>query len=148
MKKLLLGVCALVLPFVATGCTTSLPVTNTGTPHEYVVVARNSASVFSSLEEAQKEAESKAMSYCTGMGKVYVKKYAMDRPMALGQIPESSLYFTCSNPKEEITTPKTTTTNETSNSMKKLEDLNTMLKKGLITQEEYNTKKQEILKNM
>ena len=34
------------------------------------------------------------------------------------------------------------------NPAKKLEDLNTMLKKGLITQEEYNTKKAEILKNM
>ena len=34
------------------------------------------------------------------------------------------------------------------NPAKKLEDLNTMLKKGLITQDEYNTKKSEILKNM
>ena len=34
------------------------------------------------------------------------------------------------------------------NPAKKLEDLNTMLKKGLITQDEYNTKKAEILKNM
>lgn len=34
------------------------------------------------------------------------------------------------------------------NPAKKLEDLNTMLKKGLITQDEYNSKKTEILKNM
>lgn len=34
------------------------------------------------------------------------------------------------------------------NPAKKLEDLNTMLKKGLITQDEYNTKKAEILKSM
>lgn len=34
------------------------------------------------------------------------------------------------------------------NPAKKLEDLNTMLKKGLITQDEYNAKKTEILKNM
>lgn len=34
------------------------------------------------------------------------------------------------------------------NPAKKLEDLNTMLKKGLITQEEYNSKKIEILKSM
>ena len=34
------------------------------------------------------------------------------------------------------------------NPAKKLEDLNTMLKKGLITQDEYNAKKAEILKNM
>lgn len=34
------------------------------------------------------------------------------------------------------------------NPAKKLEDLNVMLKKGLITQDEYNTKKAEILRNM
>lgn len=34
------------------------------------------------------------------------------------------------------------------NPAKKLEDLNSMLKKGLITQDEYNSKKAEILKNM
>jgi hypothetical protein len=34
------------------------------------------------------------------------------------------------------------------NPAKKLEDLNTMLKKGLITQEEYDAKKTEILRNM
>jgi hypothetical protein len=33
------------------------------------------------------------------------------------------------------------------NPAKKLEDLNTMLKKGLITQDEYNAKKSEILKS-
>lgn len=37
---------------------------------------------------------------------------------------------------------------ELPNPAKKLEDLNTMLKKGLITQDEYNSKKAEILKNM
>lgn len=34
------------------------------------------------------------------------------------------------------------------NPAKKLEDLNVMLKKGLITQDEYNAKKTEILRNM
>ena len=38
--------------------------------------------------------------------------------------------------------------NDLPNPAKKLEDLNTMLKKGLITQDEYNTKKTEILKAM
>ena len=38
--------------------------------------------------------------------------------------------------------------NDLPNPAKKLEDLNTMLKKGLITQDEYNSKKTEILKNM
>jgi hypothetical protein len=122
-------------------------VRSTGAPDEYVVVARNMASVFSSLELAQKESETKAMEYCTGIGKSYVKKYAIDRPMAVAQAPESTLYFTCST-KDEITKPQTTTANESSSSMKKLEDLNAMLKKGLITQQEYDTKKQEILKNM
>ena len=39
-------------------------------------------------------------------------------------------------------------TSDLPNPAKKLEDLNTMLKKGLITQDEYNAKKTEILQNM
>lgn len=42
---------------------------------------------------------------------------------------------------------KTSTVGELPNPAKKLEDLNTMLKKGLITQDEYNAKKSEILKS-
>ena len=38
--------------------------------------------------------------------------------------------------------------NNLPNPAKKLEDLNTMLKKGLITQDEYNAKKTEILQSM
>ena len=38
--------------------------------------------------------------------------------------------------------------NDLPNPAKKLEDLNTMLKKGLITQDEYNSKKSEILRAM
>lgn len=45
-------------------------------------------------------------------------------------------------------TPAPMPTSNLPNPAKKLEDLNTMLKKGLITQDEYNTKKIEILKNM
>ncbi|OWS69419.1 hypothetical protein CBI30_09595 [Polynucleobacter aenigmaticus] len=38
--------------------------------------------------------------------------------------------------------------NDSPNPAKKLEDLNSMLKKGLITADEYNSKKAEILRNM
>ena len=41
-----------------------------------------------------------------------------------------------------------TPSNDSPNPAKKLEDLNTMLKKGLITQDEYNSKKSEILRSM
>lgn len=44
--------------------------------------------------------------------------------------------------------PVPTPQSDLPNPAKKLEDLNAMLKKGLITQDEYNTKKAEILKNM
>jgi hypothetical protein len=43
---------------------------------------------------------------------------------------------------------KSMPTSDLPNPAKKLEDLNTMLKKGLITQDEYNAKKTEILNNM
>lgn len=129
------------------GCTSSIPVMPTGTPHEYVVVARHMASVFSSLEEAKKEAESKAMNYCMGIGKIYSKKYAIDRPMAIGQVPESSLYFTC-NTNIENTNPQADVNVNSSSTIKKMEELNVMLKSGLINQDEYNTKKHELLKAM
>ena len=143
MREILLLACA----FTICGCTSSIPVRPTGTPNEYVVVGRNMAAMFSSLELAQKESETKAMAYCKALGKSYVKKYAIDRPMAIGQAPESTLYFSCST-NDELATPQTTTTNGTSNSMKKLEELNAMFKKDLITQQEYNKKKQEILDDM
>jgi hypothetical protein len=44
--------------------------------------------------------------------------------------------------------PITSTSNDSPNPAKKLESLNGMLKKGLITQDEYNTKKTEILNSM
>jgi hypothetical protein len=84
-----------------TACTSSLPVIQTGNSGEYLVISKNAASVFSSLEEAQKEAVTQAMNYCKGMGKKYEKKYAIDRPMALGQFPESSLYFMCTETGNE-----------------------------------------------
>jgi hypothetical protein len=43
---------------------------------------------------------------------------------------------------------KSTPSNDLPNPAKKLEDLNMMLNKGLITQDDYNAKKAEILKNM
>lgn len=54
------------------------------------------------------------------------------------------------SPARAAITPasKSTAVNDLPNPAKKLEDLNTMLKKGLITQDEYNAKKTEILKNM
>ena len=54
------------------------------------------------------------------------------------------------SPARAAITPaaKSAAVNDLPSPAKKLEDLNTMLKKGLITQDEYNTKKTEILKNM
>lgn len=76
-------------------CTSSIPITKTNNPDEYVVVARNMASVFSSLQLAQEEAELRAKEHCEVMGKAFKKNYAIDRPMAVAQAPESTLYFTC-----------------------------------------------------
>lgn len=140
----------LLLAFVS-GCTTSLPVTNTGTPNEYVVVARNSASVFSSLEEAQKEAESKAMFYCTGMGKVYVKKYSLDRPMAIAQVPESSLYFTCKkegaigNAPNQQVFDKVVRPESSKDMYTELTKLDELRKKGIISEAEFEAQKKKIL---
>ena len=54
------------------------------------------------------------------------------------------------SPARSSITPasKTPPVSDLPNPAKKLEDLNTMLKKGLITQDEYNAKKTEILQSM
>ncbi len=54
------------------------------------------------------------------------------------------------SPARTAITPgaKQVTINDLPNPAKKLEDLNAMLKKGLITQDEYNAKKTEILRAM
>ena len=52
--------------------------------------------------------------------------------------PQSSAAYPSLNPKKD----------DLPNPAKRLEDLNSMLKKGLITQKEYDTKKAEILKNL
>jgi Short C-terminal domain len=51
-------------------------------------------------------------------------------------------------PARAAITPGAKSTGDLPNPAKKLEDLNIMLKKGLITQDEYNAKKTEILNNM
>ena len=52
--------------------------------------------------------------------------------------PQASATYPSLNPKKD----------DLPNPAKRLEDLNTMLKKGLITQKEYDVKKAEILKNL
>lgn len=52
--------------------------------------------------------------------------------------PQASAAYPSLNPKKD----------DLPNPAKRLDDLNTMLKKGLITQKEYDTKKAEILKNL
>lgn len=53
------------------------------------------------------------------------------------------------SPARAAIMPASTSTNDTTpNPAKKLEDLNTMLKKGLITTDEYNAKKAEILRTL
>lgn len=52
------------------------------------------------------------------------------------------------SPARAAITPGAKTTGELPNPAKRLEDLNTMLKKGLITQKEYDVKKTEILNNL
>lgn len=88
---------AFFLATLLTACTSSIPIVKTNNPDEYVVVGRNSASVFSSLQLAQEEAELRAKEHCNALGKAYKKNYAIDRPMAVAQVPESTLYFTCIN---------------------------------------------------
>jgi len=86
--------CLLLLPVIAS-CTSHIAAVPTGKEGEFVVVGRNMAGPLSSLKLAQQEAIKTAIETCNKMGKSYKKLYAIDRPMAIAQAPESTLYFTC-----------------------------------------------------
>lgn len=85
------------LATLLTACTSSIPVVKTNNPDEYVVIGRNMAGPLSSLKLAQEEAELRAKEHCEALGKTYKKNYALDKPMAVAQAPESTLYFTCTS---------------------------------------------------
>jgi peptidoglycan hydrolase CwlO-like protein len=75
--------------------TTTMPAQSTGTEGEYVVSSTNQDSVFSTVEKALQGAENEAIKTCAKMNKVYKKKYTVDTPMRIGQVPGTTLYFTC-----------------------------------------------------
>ena len=54
--------------------------------------------------------------------------------------------YACESKSESISKPKVV--GGTNNAVQKLESLNSMLKKGLITQDDYNTQKNKILNSM
>lgn len=146
----------LLLPVVLlSGCTSSIGVMATAKDGEYVSVARNMAGPFSSLELAQQEAIDKATEYCSKMGLSYKKLYAIDRPMAIAQAPESTLYFTCitMNNKESADSSKTEVLNNNADKGKMIEDqlyvklsnLRKLLDNGTITKEEFEREKGKIL---
>ena len=54
--------------------------------------------------------------------------------------------YACESKSESISKPKVV--DGTNNAVQKLESLNIMLKKGLITQDDYNTQKNKILNSM
>jgi hypothetical protein len=96
MKNLVIVLSAITL--AACG-TTTMPVQSTGTDGEYVVSSTNQDAVFSSVEKAQQGAENEAIKTCAKMNKVYKKKYSVDTPMRIGQVPGTTLYFTCVDKK-------------------------------------------------
>lgn len=147
MKVRLFSAIAILIASLS-GCgTTSLPVAETGNSGEYIVVARNMESVFSNLEAAQQEAVTRAMEKCSNMGKVYKKRYSIDKPMAVGQVPESTLYFSCedkSTANETSTALKPPPTSDIFVELTKLDDLR---KRGILTQEEFDAQKKKLLEN-
>lgn len=146
-KNVLLVCTVLILVFLG-GCTSSIPISKTGNSDEYVVVARNMAGPFSSLELAQQEAITRATEYCKEMGKVFVQKYAIDRPMAIAQAPESTLFFGCADRQDGVKSqpsgpnPQPVNSKDIYSELTKLDDLR---KKGIISDAEFEIQKKKIL---
>lgn len=95
-----LVVSATIAAAILSACGTYItPVQPTGNKGEYVVSVQHNYSVASSLPEAIRLAEEKAQEACGKMGKVFHKNYSLDKQLANSQPPESTLYFTCVDPK-------------------------------------------------
>lgn len=133
----------LLLPILS-ACTSSLAVVATGNGGEYLSIARNMAGPFSSLELAQVEAIKNATEFCEKMGMTYKKKYAVDRPMAIAQAPESSLYFTCANPNapNEVSAKSDSVKPGVADEIQKLVSLK---EKGVLSESEFQAAKKKLL---
>lgn len=94
------------------------------------------------------DVSAKALERCSSFSKQNCQLYAVNNNVVLFKdlIPNtgSQTQGNAISPARASLMP----TNDSPNPAKKLEDLNTMLKKGLITKEDYNSKKSEILKSM
>lgn len=141
MKKIYYIV--LLIPILS-ACTSNLAVVATGNEGEYLSIGRNMAGPFSSLELAQVEAIKNATEFCEKMGMTYKKKYAVDRPMAIVQAPESSLYFTCVNPNapNEVSTTSNSVKSSVAEEIQKLVSLKD---KGVLSESEFQSAKKKLL---
>ena len=87
------------LVLLLSGCgVRSTVVSKTNVDGEYVVRASDQKGPLSSLSAAREGAIRTAIETCKEMGKVYKKGYSIDQGLsyaALGQVPESTLYFRC-----------------------------------------------------
>lgn len=122
--------------FITLGGCTQIPVTQTGNQGEFVVVERH-VGPLSNIAEAKADAKQRGVDYCTGMGKKFVEKYAIDRPRNLGQFPESTLYFTCGDPSVPAAGEDTKYT--------RLTNIKKLLDNGVLTQAEFEIEKTKIL---
>jgi len=129
---------------ILSACTSSLAVVATGNEGEYLSIGRNMAGPFSSLELAQVEANKNATEFCDKMGLRYKKKYAIDRPMAVGQAPESSLYFTCIDPKN-LGRPVAESGPIKPSISDEIQKLFVLKEKGVLTDSEFQTAKRKLL---
>ena len=93
-----------------------------------------------------------ALDKCKSFSKQNCQLYAVNNRVVLYKdvLPTDTPQATTVTPARAAITPgaKPMPTSDLPNPAKKLEDLNTMLKKGLITQQEYDAKKGEILRAM
>lgn len=99
-------------------------------------------------QKGNADVSAKALERCRSFSKQNCQLYAVNNTVVLFK---DSLPTATPQAQNNAISPARTSlmpASDLSNPAKKLEDLNTMLKKGLITQEEYNAKKTEILKNL
>ena len=129
------------------GCGTTTAVQTTGNEGEFVVTSIQNYGPVSSLDEAIAITVREATDFCSKKGMSYHRNYSIDHGMGIGQVVESTLYFSCIDPNQKKPTPDESDTAGEKSIADDLWKLDELRKSGALTEEEYHKAKSKLLGN-
>ena len=142
-------VISFVVASLLTGCASNSGVVPSG--NNTFSVSRQAASGFSGLGTLKTDAIEEAHQYCLKNNKALhvISATESDPPFILGNFPKADVQFSCV--ESDIENPKSSDnqeeTGERGGDYADLEKLNELRERGIITQEEFDAEKKQILDN-